>query len=147
MDSSDLPDSDGGLRNEARVPASSSSPWAFISAAASYQSLRNSRTVSAISVLRSRSGSKAWAIVRQANTAAAPLRSRRAIYDPGSMAIDFERLRLLWPDHLGLARGKYLTPETAESGTAHCISLFTPWKPIPTWWRLSARLTSMGTSL
>jgi glutamine synthetase len=38
---------------------------------------------------------------------------------------DFDRLRLLWPDHLGLARGKYLTPEKAGSGTAHCISLFT----------------------
>jgi glutamine synthetase len=41
------------------------------------------------------------------------------------MAIDFARLRLLWPDHLGLARGKYLTPEKAADGTAHCISLFT----------------------
>lgn len=41
------------------------------------------------------------------------------------MASEFQRLRLLWPDHLGLARGKYLTPEKAESGTAHCISLFT----------------------
>lgn len=41
------------------------------------------------------------------------------------MAIEFDRLRLLWPDHLGLARGKYLTPEKAGSGTAHCISLFT----------------------
>lgn len=41
------------------------------------------------------------------------------------MSADFDRLRLLWPDHLGLARGKYLTPEKAASGTAHCISLFT----------------------
>ncbi len=41
------------------------------------------------------------------------------------MTIEFERLRLLWPDHLGLARGKYLTPDKAEEGTAHCISLFT----------------------
>lgn len=41
------------------------------------------------------------------------------------MNSDYNRLRLLWPDHLGLARGKYLTPEKAESGTAHCISLFT----------------------
>lgn len=41
------------------------------------------------------------------------------------MATEFDRVRLLWPDHLGLARGKYLTPEKAESGTAHCISLFT----------------------
>lgn len=36
-----------------------------------------------------------------------------------------DRLRLLWPDHLGLARGKYLTGAKADSGTAHCISLFT----------------------
>ena len=41
------------------------------------------------------------------------------------MATEFDRVRLLWPDHLGLARGKYLTPEKAKSGTAHCISLFT----------------------
>lgn len=41
------------------------------------------------------------------------------------MAIEFDRLRLLWPDHLGLARGKYLTPGKAAEGTAHCISLFT----------------------
>jgi glutamine synthetase len=41
------------------------------------------------------------------------------------VAIEFDRLRLLWPDHLGLARGKYLTPEKADSGTAHCIGLFT----------------------
>jgi len=41
------------------------------------------------------------------------------------MSIEFDRLRLLWPDHLGLARGKYLTPEKAETGTAHAISLFT----------------------
>ncbi|HEX9763439.1 MAG TPA: glutamine synthetase family protein [Acidimicrobiia bacterium] len=37
----------------------------------------------------------------------------------------YDRLRLLWPDHLGLARGKYLTPEKADRGTAHSIALFT----------------------
>lgn len=37
----------------------------------------------------------------------------------------YDRLRLLWPDHLGLARGKYLPREKAERGTAHCIALFT----------------------
>jgi glutamine synthetase len=41
------------------------------------------------------------------------------------VAIEFDRLRLLRPDHLALARGKYLTPAKADSGTAHCISLFT----------------------
>jgi len=45
---------------------------------------------------------------------------------PAPAAEDFDRLRLLWPDHLGLARGKYLTPEKARSGeTGHCITLFT----------------------
>ena len=39
--------------------------------------------------------------------------------------VKYDRLRLLWPDHLGLARGKYLTKDKAEKGTAHCISLFT----------------------
>lgn len=39
--------------------------------------------------------------------------------------MDYHRIRLLWPDHLGLARGKYLTPEKVDGGTAHCISLFT----------------------
>jgi len=39
---------------------------------------------------------------------------------------DFSRVRLLWPDHLGLARGKYLTPEKARGGeTGHCVTLFT----------------------
>jgi glutamine synthetase len=38
--------------------------------------------------------------------------------------VDYDRIRLLWPDHLGLARGKYLPRETAERGTGHCISLF-----------------------
>lgn len=41
------------------------------------------------------------------------------------MSIDHDRVRLLWPDHLGLARGKYLTREKATEGTAHCITLFT----------------------
>ncbi|HZD22452.1 MAG TPA: glutamine synthetase family protein [Acidimicrobiia bacterium] len=41
------------------------------------------------------------------------------------MSIEYDRVRLLWPDHLGLARGKYLTKEKADEGTAHCISLFT----------------------
>lgn len=38
--------------------------------------------------------------------------------------MDYERVRLLWPDHLGLARGKYLPAATAEQGTAHCLALF-----------------------
>lgn len=40
------------------------------------------------------------------------------------MAADFDRIRVMFPDHLGLARGKYLPIEHADRGTAHCISLF-----------------------
>ena len=40
------------------------------------------------------------------------------------MSADFDRVRLLWPDHLGLARGKYLPKEMAASGTAHTVNLF-----------------------
>ena len=40
------------------------------------------------------------------------------------MSIEFDRVRLLWPDHLGLARGKYLPKERAAGGTAHTINLF-----------------------
>ena len=32
----------------------------------------------------------------------------------------FERLRILWPDHLGLARGKYVPAELAGRGSRHC---------------------------
>src|SRR5690606_21635498 len=39
--------------------------------------------------------------------------------------LDYDRVRLLWPDHLGLARGKYLPREHAAKGTAHCLTLFT----------------------
>lgn len=40
------------------------------------------------------------------------------------MAAIYDRIRVMFPDHLGLARGKYLPIEHAERGTAHCISLF-----------------------
>ncbi|MFQ5967355.1 MAG: glutamine synthetase family protein [Acidimicrobiia bacterium] len=36
---------------------------------------------------------------------------------------EYHRLRVLWPDHLGLARGKYLPRDYAER-TNHCITLF-----------------------
>ncbi|WP_420639971.1 glutamine synthetase family protein [Candidatus Poriferisocius sp.] len=35
-----------------------------------------------------------------------------------------DRIRVLWPDHLGLARGKYLPLHLADRGTGHCISTF-----------------------
>lgn len=37
---------------------------------------------------------------------------------------DFERIRVLWPDHFGLARGKYLPNNLAAGGTGHCLSTF-----------------------
>jgi glutamine synthetase len=37
---------------------------------------------------------------------------------------DFGRIRVLWPDHLGLARGKYLPHSLAANGTGHCLSTF-----------------------
>lgn len=37
---------------------------------------------------------------------------------------DYDRIRVLWPDHLGLARGKYLPARLAHKGTNHCVSTF-----------------------
>lgn len=37
---------------------------------------------------------------------------------------DHDRIRVLWPDHLGLARGKYLPAHLAEHGTNHCNAVF-----------------------
>ncbi len=36
------------------------------------------------------------------------------------MTISFDRVRVLWPDHLGLARGKYVPASLADRGTHHC---------------------------
>lgn len=36
------------------------------------------------------------------------------------MGEGFNRVRVLWPDHLGLARGKYVPAAMAERGTHHC---------------------------
>lgn len=36
----------------------------------------------------------------------------------------YDRIRVLWPDHLGIARGKYLPARSAENGTNHCVSTF-----------------------
>lgn len=36
----------------------------------------------------------------------------------------YDRIRVLWPDHLGLPRGKYLPAHLAENGTAHCATTF-----------------------
>ncbi len=33
-------------------------------------------------------------------------------------------MRFLWPDHLGLARGKYLSGARAAEGSNHCVALF-----------------------
>ena len=36
------------------------------------------------------------------------------------MSSSFDRVRVLWPDHLGLARGKYLPSSLADKGARHC---------------------------
>src|SRR4051794_3266281 len=35
-----------------------------------------------------------------------------------------ERIRLLWADQLGLARGKYLPARSAQGATNHCVGVF-----------------------
>jgi len=37
---------------------------------------------------------------------------------------EYRRIRVLWPDHLNLARGKYLPSRLAERGTRHCLTVF-----------------------
>ncbi len=36
------------------------------------------------------------------------------------MTSSFDRVRVLWPDHLGLARGKYVPAALADKGVRHC---------------------------
>lgn len=36
----------------------------------------------------------------------------------------FDRVRVMFPDHLGLARGKYLPTHLAPNGTGHCATLY-----------------------
>jgi glutamine synthetase len=36
------------------------------------------------------------------------------------MSSEYNRLRVLWPDHLGLARGKYVPASLADHGVRHC---------------------------
>ncbi len=38
--------------------------------------------------------------------------------------LPYDRVRYLWPDHLGLARGKYLSTARAAEGSNHCVALF-----------------------
>ncbi len=38
--------------------------------------------------------------------------------------IDVARIRMLWPDHLGIARGKYLPTAFALEGTGHAAAVF-----------------------
>jgi glutamine synthetase len=38
--------------------------------------------------------------------------------------VPYARVRFLWPDHLGLARGKYLSAMRAAEGSNHCVALF-----------------------
>ncbi len=36
----------------------------------------------------------------------------------------YSRIRMLWPDHLGLARGKYVPARLADRGSAFCVTTF-----------------------
>lgn len=36
----------------------------------------------------------------------------------------YRRIRFMWPDHLGLARGKYLPSALADKGSAFCVTTF-----------------------
>lgn len=38
--------------------------------------------------------------------------------------LPYKRIRALFPDHMGLARGKYLPMDVAAKGSRHCITLF-----------------------
>ena len=38
--------------------------------------------------------------------------------------LPYKRIRALFPDHMGLARGKYLPAAVAAKGARHCITLF-----------------------
>lgn len=40
------------------------------------------------------------------------------------MTDDYRRIRVLWPDHLNMPRGKYLPARLADRGTRQCLTLF-----------------------
>lgn len=40
------------------------------------------------------------------------------------MSADYQQIRVLWPDHLNLPRGKYLPAAAAAGGVRHCITSF-----------------------
>src|SRR5437870_3533358 len=42
----------------------------------------------------------------------------------GDCMTAYKRIRALFPDHLGLARGKYIPGHHGARGTRHCITLF-----------------------
>ncbi|MFT7601086.1 MAG: glutamine synthetase [Acidimicrobiales bacterium] len=41
-----------------------------------------------------------------------------------SQFTDYARIRMLWPDHLGLARGKYVPGHLADRGSSFCVTTF-----------------------
>jgi glutamine synthetase len=43
---------------------------------------------------------------------------------PAVSQTKYDRVRFLWPDHLGLARGKYLSAARAAEGSNHCVAIF-----------------------
>ena len=40
------------------------------------------------------------------------------------MSAEYQQIRVLWPDHLNLPRGKYLPAATAAGGARHCLTTF-----------------------
>ena len=40
------------------------------------------------------------------------------------MSAEYQQIRVLWPDHLNLARGKYLPADLAAGGSRHCLTSF-----------------------
>ena len=40
------------------------------------------------------------------------------------MSADYREIRVLWPDHLNLPRGKYLPADTASTSARQCLSIF-----------------------
>ncbi len=52
---------------------------------------------------------------------------RTTLLGERNMALDmsgFDRVRVLFPDHLGLPRGKYMPTHLAPNGTGHCTALY-----------------------
>ena len=40
------------------------------------------------------------------------------------MSAEYQQIRVLWPDHLNVPRGKYLPAAVAAGGSRHCLTTF-----------------------